>query len=494
MRGTTAVAFELERLRLRPLVQQAFEDFGVPGGVVVVVQGERELVIRHGMASLAENSPVTRNTLFSVGSVTKTFVATALAALVGEGLLRWDDRVVQHVPEFALADPVWRRQATLRDCVANRLGLSRQGFCEWGASDRVSIGERLHRLRHTPSIAPPGDRFSYVNPGHSAVALAVARAAGERFTHYLRRLLGRARTGGLAAGQEVAMLPRSDCHVRRWSSAIRSGASSRQRWPEVVRVDPMLYDNAIGGTGLWMSGDAMVDWLRMHLGQGSLNGKTLMPAACYEQICIPQVHVPEMDRPFGIGAGQCSSVDYGLGWFCTRYRGVRVLRHSGAEVGANAHLAVAPEAGFGVGVMANVASPAADAIGLQVVDACLGMPGASRARCAPGHWLEVPSARGRIDLRAALADKAALQPCIGSYAHPGNGAAEVSIRGDGLAIRFVDAPRFDGWLRPRGGMRFCLNPWDAGLREAVAGTGEFVVSKGRAVSFEIPGLGTWRRG
>ena len=467
---------------LRGQIRDLFDQFSVPGGAVVMVAGGRAAVVSHGRVSLSRPGPVTGDTLFSVGSVAKTVVSSALAALVADGRVAWDDLLVSHVPEFGFPDPAAREQVSLRDCVANRLGLAREGFCEWGASDSLPITELLGRLVHTPLDRPLRSGFSYVNPGHSAAALVVARVSGLSFMEFVQqRLLEPAGLTGVAAGtgaQDCAN--RTDCHVFRANDV-------------AVRAEPFFADNAIGGTGVWMTPQSILGWLRLHLGHGSIGGRRLIPAAVHQQLCIPHVTVPEDEWPFGVGPMECSEVGYGLGWFSACYRGRRMLHHSGAEVGANAHLSIAPNDDVAVGVVANAATPAADVIGLTLLDSLLGLPPLPWTRRAEGKHPQAHSSRRPLNLRRGSNPGAELHDYAGRYHHAGNGPAHITVRGPLLEIRFPDAPRFDGHLRPLGGPWFAPKPTDIALRSVLAEPAEFALENGRASSFSLPGFGTWLR-
>jgi len=473
---------------LRDLVCQVFEEFSVPGGAAVIVGGGSAAVLSHGRGSFSGTGAVGPDTLFCVGSIAKTLVSTALAALVADGRLAWDDPRIRDVPEFGFPDLASRRRVSLRDCVANRLGLARQGFCEWGAADRIPLTDLLGRLAHTPLERPLGSGFSYSNPGHAAAALVVARVSGLPLVEFVRqRLLRPMGTAAVTAGAEARdWAGRSDCHVL-------LAATDRGERPTPVRVEPYFAEHAIGATGVWMSPAAIQGWLGLHLNRGKAGAEVVIAPAAYQQICMPQVTVPPEAQPFGIGPGECARVGYGLGWFCTDYRGHRVLHHSGAEVGANAHLSIVPDAGLAVGVVANLAGPAADVAGLTLLDALLGLPALPWARRAASRHPQAHNRSRPLNLRHGSRPGAALQAYAGRYRHAGNGPAIISVRGHLLAIRFPDAPRFDGHLLPLGGNWFAARPDDIGVRPALTGAAEFSLAEGRAAEFSLAGFGTWQR-
>jgi CubicO group peptidase (beta-lactamase class C family) len=105
---TAALPLQAQRGPLRGFdayVAQAVRDWQVPGLAVAVIKGDSVVYARgFGVRWLGDTASVDRNTLFAAASTTKAFTATALAMLVDEGKVRWDDPVIKHVPEFQLSD------------------------------------------------------------------------------------------------------------------------------------------------------------------------------------------------------------------------------------------------------------------------------------------------------------------------------------------------------------------------------------------------------
>src|SRR5690348_10821115 len=110
---------------LTPLLRQA----RIPGVAIAVVIGE-ELVYAKGFGSrnLAQNAPMTPDTLYPIASTTKSINATLLAMLVDDGLIQWDTPVRRYLPHFALRDEMASARATLRDLVTMRTGLPRHDW------------------------------------------------------------------------------------------------------------------------------------------------------------------------------------------------------------------------------------------------------------------------------------------------------------------------------------------------------------------------------
>ena len=122
----------------------------VPGCAVAAVRdGEVVLAAGWGRRDQAAGTPVTRDTLFAIGSVTKAFTVAAVGALVDEGLLEWERPLQDYLPGLRLDDPVVTGRVTITDLLAHRSGLPRHDLTWLGHPDR-SRADLVRRLRFLP--------------------------------------------------------------------------------------------------------------------------------------------------------------------------------------------------------------------------------------------------------------------------------------------------------------------------------------------------------
>ena len=128
---TTAAAMEAQQGPLDGLaayVEQGMRDWEVPGLALAIVKDDSVVFARgFGTRTLGRDEPVDEHTSFAIASTTKAFTATAIAMLVDEGKVRWDDPVSIHVPGFQLADPGLASELTVRDLLTHRTGLPKIG-------------------------------------------------------------------------------------------------------------------------------------------------------------------------------------------------------------------------------------------------------------------------------------------------------------------------------------------------------------------------------
>src|SRR3954469_14637565 len=109
---------------LEAWITRALDTFHTPGAAVAVVKDGRVVFSRgFGRRRLGAPETVDEDTLFGIASNTKAFTATALALLVDEGRIGWDDRVIDRLPGFRMSDPFVTRESTIRDLLPHRSGM-----------------------------------------------------------------------------------------------------------------------------------------------------------------------------------------------------------------------------------------------------------------------------------------------------------------------------------------------------------------------------------
>jgi CubicO group peptidase (beta-lactamase class C family) len=120
----------MDASELTPLLAEMADRHSVPGAVLGILR-QGELTVAHaGVADTGSGEPVTPETRFGVGSLTKPVTATVIMRLAAEGYLTIDDPVAEHVPE--LESNEWARTATIRDLLANRSGIPLRTAWEFG--------------------------------------------------------------------------------------------------------------------------------------------------------------------------------------------------------------------------------------------------------------------------------------------------------------------------------------------------------------------------
>lgn len=324
---------------LEKLAEQTLKKTGIPGLAIAVVYKDEVVYLKgFGVRAAGKPEPVDADTVFQIASLSKPVATTVLAMLVGDKVIGWDDRVIDHLPEFRLADPWVTRELTLRDLLCHRSGLPDQAgdLIEDMGYDRAAV---LYRLRFLKAGSSFRSQYAYTNFGFTAGAVAGARAAGKSWEELsaerLYRPLGMKSTSSRYADYAAAK-NRALLHVR-----------VDGQWTAKNVREP---DAQAPAGGVSSTARDLAQWLRLQLAGGKWNGKQLVAASA-----LAETHRPQMVSGFHPETNQVSL--YGLGWGVSRdERGRLYWRHSGAFfLGVRTEVALLPDEDLGIVVLSNAA-------------------------------------------------------------------------------------------------------------------------------------------
>lgn len=340
-------------------VRHALKLWSVPGTAVVIVKDDRVVYCQgYGVRHTDKDDPVTPDTLFALSSGSKAFTSAALALLVEEGRLHWDDPVQKHLPWFRLADDLVERDVTLRDLLCHRTGLAGHELL-WRRAP-WSPEEAVRRLRHLPLSRPFRTTLQYQSTTFAAAGLAAARAAGTSWPDLVRNRLLRP--------LDMPSTCLSDAEAARADNRASPHRMSRDRFVEAMpRHDTLHPDPAVT---IHSTARDLSKWLRFHLREG----KPLVAAKHLRETHSPQMVIrltPEQQAVFP----DTTQLTYALGWAVHDYRGLKHVSHGGAIDGIRVHLTFVPERRLGVAVLTNLdRTPMAIALANTLVDQQLGFP------------------------------------------------------------------------------------------------------------------------
>jgi CubicO group peptidase (beta-lactamase class C family) len=416
---------------LDTLLTRARARWRAPGLAVAIVRDDRVIYLKGlGVRRQGGKEPVTPDTLFGVGSLTKAFTATALALLVDGGKVDWDDRVRKHLPWFRLSDPLADRDVTLRDLLCHRTGLARHDLLWYRAP--WSLQESVRRMAFLPLARSFRSGYRYNNLSYVALGLAITAAARTPWHQFVQqRLLGPLGMKGAVFTAEAAR-------------KAADHATPHHRGPAGALIPLTWYpdDKQVRASGSLKAGARDLSrWLRLQLAGGALGDKRLVSAEALAETHTPQVVVP-LDRRLArlTGATQAS---YGLGWHISDYRGHRLLAHGGAVDGFRARLLLLPGKRTGVVLLTNVDDSAfLQATGYVLLDHLLRLSrkdwhGHFQARVAAveraARLLDRILTAGR---RTGTRPAQALAAYAGTYRDPAYGTLTVARKGTGLRLRW----------------------------------------------------------
>jgi CubicO group peptidase (beta-lactamase class C family) len=323
------------------IVNDALKAWNVPGLAMAIVHRGKVYLKGCGLKELGTRLKVTPRTVFPLASCSKAFTTTAIAMLVDEGKLQWDEPARLHIPHFRLADPLADANVTLRDLVSMRTGVDGHDLL-WYRSKwpQEEIIRRIGRVKPTKSFR---SGYRYQSIMVMAAGHAVGTASGSRWQDFVENRIFKALDFRDASLTSEAALKAPDhaCGHRK----------NKLGQVEVVPWYPMPVPDPAGSVNA--SATDLSEWLLFHLGEGVYRGKRLVSAAALAETHSPQtiMRLEGSGRAFQPFTHQMS---YGMGWVVQDYRGQHLLAHGGAIDGFRAHVTLVPEAELGIVLLNNL--------------------------------------------------------------------------------------------------------------------------------------------
>ena len=318
---------------LSDFVEATATQFGIPGVAVGVWMDGREMYAWQGVTSIDNPLPIDQHTLYVLGSVTKTYTATALMRLVAEGRVELDAPVRRYVPELRLADERAAAEITVLNLLNHTAGLDWRINVDTGEGDDA-LAREIAKLPESRLIAPPGTRVSYSQAGYDLAGRIVEKVTGLTYERAVTTLLLE------PLGLSHSFFARDDVMTRRFAVGHNRGDDGRlsiaRPWRHWRSDNP--------GAGLVSSVADLLGWARFHLGDGhAQSGVRILPAEVLHR----------MQAQTAVLRGSSLGDAIGIGWFLRDVAGVRTVGHGGSANGQFAELLTVPERSFAVVSLSN---------------------------------------------------------------------------------------------------------------------------------------------
>ncbi len=315
----------------RARVDKIFEKYNrtdSPGcAVAASVNGSTVLSAGYGMADLEHNVPITPETIFEAGSVSKQFTAAAVLLLAQQGKLSLDDPIRKYIPEV----PDYGKPVTIRHLLNHTSGLRDWGSVEaiagWPRTTRVythanvlEIISRQHALNYEP-----GADYSYTNSGFNLLAILVAKLSGRSFSDFERD----------------SIFNPLDMSSTQWRDDYQRIVKNRAIAYEVTDGETrmlMPFENIYGNGGLLTTVGDLLRW-NQNFTSRKVGGDAMFNAQHQQGVL-----------------NNGNTIAYAAGLMVLHWNGVDEVSHSGSTAGYRAWLARYPKQGLSVAVLCNTAS------------------------------------------------------------------------------------------------------------------------------------------
>ena len=438
-----ALAQELDRSAFEKYAQESFAAYEVPGAAVAIVKdGLVVLTQGFGVRTLGDPTTVDADTLFAIASNTKAFTAALLATLVDEGVLNWNDRVIDHLPEFRLYDAYATRELTIRDLLSHRSGNPSGGGDLLWLRSTYTRDEILHRIRFIEPAYSFRSRYGYQNVMFIAAGELAEAVSGKSWDSLLAERifapLGMTSTNTTIRKREGG---------GNWATPhVRVNGT-------VQTIEPENVDNLGGAGAINASAADLSQWLLLQLGRGKFGDARVYSEAQATQMWTPHTILP-IGRPSPLLASRRPNfAAYGLGWRLKDYRGRKLMHHGGGLAGMTSLTTLVPEENLGIIVLTNQETSVQTALTYWILDSYLGAPRtdwtAAQREAAEKRWVR------RIEPMLEAIEKSRipststslkLSDYAGRYTDVLYGDATIELNDSALHLRFAKSPPFRALL------------------------------------------------
>ncbi len=315
---------------LKDFIAEAMKSKGVPGVAVGVLSGDETYTAGLGVTNIEHPLSVTDETLFQIGSITKTFTGTAVMRLIEMGKLDLDATVRTYLPDFEVADETATSQVAIRHLLTHTSGWVGDFHEDTGAGDDA-LPEYVARMADLEQLAPVGAIWGYNNPAFSLVGCIIEKVVGKKYEDTLRELIF------APLGLEHCYFGAADVMTRLFAvghEVGENGVRVARPWPR------SRYYYPVGGIVCHVKD--LLRYARFHLGDGATQDGTRLLAP--ETLSL--MHTPQVS----IGA---ENEYMGLTWFIYDESGIRELSHGGGVNGQLSLLTLVPEHQFAIAILTN---------------------------------------------------------------------------------------------------------------------------------------------
>jgi CubicO group peptidase (beta-lactamase class C family) len=349
------------------LVEKAMKKFNVAGVAVAIVKDGKIVHEKgYGVKSVDSKQKVDQNTNFAIASNSKAFTVAALALLVEEGKLSWNDKVIKYIPEFRMYNEYVTGNFNVQDLLTHRsgLGLGAGDLMIFPDGSDFTVNDIIANLQYLKPVSAFRTKFDYDNLLYLVAGEVIARVSGMTWEAFVSKRIFEPLQMDNTFASIAAMKDKSNL----------SSPHSTVNGP--IRALPNYKDMVNGAAGGILSNvDDISAWMLVHLNKGKY-GKEL------EKQLFTQASQREMWKIHTVLDANPNPrynshfAGYGLGWGLTDLKGNLSVSHTGGLPGMLSKTIMIPDLNLGVVVLTNTESGGGGlftAVTQTIVDSYLGL-------------------------------------------------------------------------------------------------------------------------
>jgi CubicO group peptidase (beta-lactamase class C family) len=343
-------------------VAASMKTFDVPGMAVAIVKDGKVVVAKgYGVRKMGDPTPVDEFSMFAIGSNTKAFTTAALATLMDEGKLTWDDPVYQRLPGFVMYDPYVSHEMTIRDLLTHRSGMGLgEGDLLFWPHTTYTRADIIYRLRFMKPASSFRSHYAYDNLLYMTAGQIIPAVTGTSWDDYVRQRIFKPLGMTHSVVTNADFKPGDDYAIPH------------------ARVDGKLQplpleqlDNAGPAGSINSCAADMAKWVQLQLNRGKFIDRDgrLFSEQRSKEMWTPQTILPIGEPSPQLAGLKPNFADYALGWWLRDYHGRKLVGHTGGVAGFVSRVMLVPDENLGVVILTNAEETSAfDSILYHVLD------------------------------------------------------------------------------------------------------------------------------
>lgn len=443
---STITFAQVDDKKLDDLIKNTLSTFDVPGMSVGIVKDGKLIYAKgFGVASLTTKKPMDENTLVGIASNSKGFTATALAILVDDGKLNWNDKVSKYIPEFEMYDDYASKETTVKDLLTHRagLGLGQGDLMFFPEGGTLSVQDIISNIKFLKPEYSFRDGMEYNNVMFIVAGEVIKRISGMEWADFIEQKILK----------PVGMNASFGSYNRAKNNTNKIDAHAPIKG-KAVQVPHDWNETANAAGGIMSNVKDMAIWADCLMNNFTTkDGKKLVSDKQIQQLW--QIQTPmsvALKNPY-----DTHFYGYGLGWFLSDAKGQFQVQHTGGLIGTVTQFTLLPDMKLGIIVLTNQQSGAAfNTITNTIKDSYLGIEDRNWLKNygdrMSNYFAKIAKDKKGVFAESAIFAKNGKSPkenqYLGTYKDAWFG--NVELKKEGKLVRFYSktSPRLKGSLLP----------------------------------------------
>jgi CubicO group peptidase (beta-lactamase class C family) len=434
-------AGKIDFQKLDGYIENAYRNWKIPGMAIAVVKDNKVVFARaYGVRNIDTGEPVDTLSLFGIASNTKAMTSAALAMLVDEGKISWDDKVQDYLPWFQLYNPYVSAEMTIRDLLCHRSGLKTfSGDLIWYGST-YSRDEVIRRARYLKPTYGFRAGYGYSNIMFLTAGQIIKQITDTTWNDFIKTRIF------------------DPLGMKNTNTSIREFGNNKNIVTGHVKADSIQvpvpwvnWDNIAPAGAVNSCVSDMSKWIILQLNKGTLNGQKFFSPEASNEMWTVQNPFKVSDASQKIWPSKHFS-GYGLGWSLYDYHGRKVVTHGGGLDGQISRVALVPEENFGLVILTNSINSLPSYLTYEILDRYFGTEekdwsawGLKRSQASEKRKTEKTLAEEENRIKNT-SPTLQLEEFAGIYGGRLYGDAKVTLENGKLLVHFIPTPDFIGEL------------------------------------------------